>query len=76
MPNVRVLRDTWPPRLGTVHMLLHSTEVFCVPGCRFLVDDFTLSSKAAALREAVVADGLEVSEGTFFTAGYDPVRTC
>jgi hypothetical protein len=42
--------------------------------CRFLVDDFTLSSKAAALTEAVKEDGFEVVEDTFFTAGYDPVR--
>lgn len=41
---------------------------------RFLLDDFTLSVKAKDLSEAVKADGYEVEEGSFFTAGYDPVR--
>lgn len=40
---------------------------------RFLLDDFTLSVKAKDLNEAVKADGYEVEEGSFFTAGYDPV---
>ena len=38
----------------------------------FLLDDFTLASKAATLREALAADGEDYEDGVFFTAGYDP----
>ena len=36
------------------------------------MDDYTLSSKAKALQDALEKDGFEYEGGSFFTAGYDP----
>lgn len=38
----------------------------------FLVDDYSLSSKAKALEEALNKDDVQHESDSFFTAGYDP----
>eukprot|EP00884_Botryococcus_braunii_P000677 jgi/Botrbrau1/1060/Bobra.0076s0026.1 len=68
------LADTVPePTNPDVYISkLPAQRVFVLQFGGFLVDDFTLSSKASALTEAVKADGFEIIEDKFFTAGYDP----
>ena len=38
----------------------------------FLIDDFTLSSKAKSLQDSLDADKVSFDNSSFFTAGYDP----
>lgn len=64
-----------PPTPSNSQVSIESAgkEVFAVTQFGgFLVDDYTLSSKAKALQDAVDKDGLKLADDTFFTAGYDP----
>ena len=61
------------PTNPDVHIEDADSEVFAVLQFGgFLVDDFTLSAKAASLQESLVANGVKFENDSFFTAGYDP----
>ena len=68
------LQDDPPkPSNPDVYIEDASSEVFAVSQFGgFLVDDFTLSSKAESLQKALEADKISYDGDAYFAAGYDP----